>query len=80
MEVTAFGREVKSPAGKLGCVVLAIPVFIAILVLAVLFLLIFLPVAIVLHPILRLFGRVGTIRTDTTTLEIHIDKRAFQRR
>lgn len=80
MEVTAFGREVKSPAGKLGCIIFAIPVIVVFLMLAVLYVLILLPVALVLHPILRLFGRVGTIRTDSTTLEVKIDKRAFQRR
>jgi hypothetical protein len=81
MSVKWRGKEVESPFRRkllVGVVSILVPFF---LVLAAVLLIVLLPIMLVLHPVFRLFGLVGTIRQEEYgKFSIKLDRDSFRRR
>lgn len=74
-----MGREVHSPIGRKAVVAIVVPWALFWCALIVVYVVAMIPVVIILHPLLRLAGRRGTIRMEGTTFHFGLDDRAFGR-
>lgn len=79
MKVTFNGREVRNPVGR-ALIISLMPLVVAVgLVVALASMFVVVPILLALHPIFRLFGRVGTYRNTGNKIEITLDGNSFRR-